>query len=151
MLGLLIANIVNSSFYTFLPSTIKSDYLLYASVGALILTFIISLSVRSNNSPKTKKAINYLKDTNKQLNEVADKSESILNAIGDGVVLIDGENTIKLFNPAAAQILGWNADDAVGLIYNSVLKLIDDTETEISVESNIIQQTIKICSFNIYY
>ena len=142
MLGLLIAYIANSSFYKFLPSTIKSDYLLYASVGALILTFIISLSVRSNNSPKTKKAINYLKDTNKQLNEVADKSESILNAIGDGVVLIDGENTIKLFNPAAAQILGWNADDAVGLIYNSVLKLIDDAETEISVESNIIQQTI---------
>lgn len=129
-------------FYEFLPTFIKGIYLIYAAVATVLLVFITALNMLGKKSPKHKKAINYLKDTNKELNEVADKSESILNAIGDGVVLIDGENTIKLFNPAAAQILGWNADDAVGLIYNSVLKLIDDSETEISVESNIIQQTI---------
>lgn len=58
------------------------------------------------------------------------------------MVLIDNENTIKLFNPAAANILGWDAGDAIGLHYGSILKLIDNKELEISTESSVIQQSI---------
>ena len=53
------------------------------------------------------------------------KSDIILNAIDDGVMLIDANKTIQLFNPAAEKITGWAQKDAVGIQYTSVLKLID--------------------------
>jgi two-component system, OmpR family, sensor histidine kinase VicK len=56
------------------------------------------------------------------------KSEIILNAIEDGVVLFDANKTIQLFNPGAAKITGWSADEAVGLDYHSVIKLVDDKD-----------------------
>jgi PAS domain-containing protein len=31
----------------------------------------------------------------------------LLGAIVDGVILVDGDNTIKLFSPAASSITGW--------------------------------------------
>lgn len=53
------------------------------------------------------------------------KSEIILNAIDDGVVLLDAEHVIQLFNPAAAKITGWDSGEAVGLDFRSVIKLVD--------------------------
>lgn len=53
------------------------------------------------------------------------KSEIILNAIEDGVVLIDDKRTIQLFNPAAGLITGWDPKQAMGIDYKSVLKLIN--------------------------
>ncbi len=53
------------------------------------------------------------------------KSDIILNAIDDGVILIDANKTIQLFKPAAEKITGWAQKDAVGIQYTSVLKLID--------------------------
>lgn len=54
------------------------------------------------------------------------KSEIILNSIDDGVILIDNERVIQLFNKAAEVITGWKQKDAIGLDYKSVLKLVDD-------------------------
>ncbi|MEZ6330750.1 MAG: ATP-binding protein [Candidatus Saccharimonadales bacterium] len=53
------------------------------------------------------------------------KSDIILNAIDDGVILIDANKTIQLFNPAAEKITGWAQKDALNIQYTSVLKLID--------------------------
>lgn len=53
------------------------------------------------------------------------KSEIILNAIDDGVVLVDSERVIQLFNPGAAKITGWDSGEAVGLDFRSVIKLVD--------------------------
>jgi PAS domain S-box-containing protein len=57
------------------------------------------------------------------------KSDIILNTIEDGVVLIDKQNVIRVFNPAASVITGWPSDEAVGLDYKLVFKLIDDKNT----------------------
>lgn len=51
------------------------------------------------------------------------KSEIILNSIEDGVLLVDKEQTIQLFNPAAGRITGWEPKEAVGLSYKGVLTL----------------------------
>lgn len=56
------------------------------------------------------------------------KSEIILNAIDDGVVLLDEQKTIQLMNPAASRITGWNAAEAIGLDYHSVVRLVDDKD-----------------------
>ena len=54
------------------------------------------------------------------------KSEIILNAIEDGVILLDEQRTIQLFNPAAGTITGWDPANAQGIDYKAVLKFIND-------------------------
>jgi PAS domain S-box-containing protein len=53
-------------------------------------------------------------------------SDFILSAIEDGVVMVDSNQQITLFNPAASHITGWAAEEAVGLNFYSVLPLLDD-------------------------
>jgi len=69
---------------------------------------------------------------NKNSTNVADslkneqaKSDIILASIDDGVVLLDATGVIRLFNPAAENITGWSAKDAIGLDHQSVLKFIN--------------------------
>jgi PAS domain S-box-containing protein len=57
------------------------------------------------------------------------KSNLIIDSIDDGVVLIDNQHVIRLFNPAAAKISGWKANDANGLDYKLVFKLTDQKGT----------------------
>lgn len=58
-----------------------------------------------------------------ELHKVANQSEIVINAIGDGVLAIDSRGTIRLMNPAAEALIGWSANDAVKLDYRSVLQL----------------------------
>lgn len=53
------------------------------------------------------------------------KSDIILNAIDDGVVLIDDQQVIRLFNPGASTITGWKKEEAEGLDWRLVLKFTD--------------------------
>lgn len=54
------------------------------------------------------------------------KSEIILRSIEDGVLLVDAEQTIQLFNPAAGRITGWDPKEAAGISYKSVITLQND-------------------------
>jgi PAS domain S-box-containing protein len=60
------------------------------------------------------------------------RSSIILNAIEDGVVLIDGQQTIQLFNPGAVKITGWKSQEADGLDWKSVLKFVDAKGQEVN-------------------
>lgn len=62
------------------------------------------------------------------------KSDIILSTIDDGVILIDSQNVIRSFNPAASNISGWPSDEAVGLDYRLVFKLVDDKNTPYNEE-----------------
>lgn len=53
-------------------------------------------------------------------------SDFILGAIEDGVVIVDRENIVHLFNPAASNITGWLAPEAVGQDINKVMPLVND-------------------------
>ena len=53
------------------------------------------------------------------------KSDIILNAIDDGVVLIDENQTIATLNPSGAAMIGWDADEAQGLDWKSVFKFVN--------------------------
>ncbi len=77
-----------------------------------------------------------------QLSEVANKSEIIINAIGDGVIAIDTKGTIQLINPAAQAILGWGKQDALLLNFKSVIRLTDEQNNSITDEQNPIQQVL---------
>ena len=79
-----------------------------------------------------------------ELSEVANKSEVVINAIGDGVIAIDNQGIIQLINPAAQQIIGWGKQDAMALNYKSVLKLVDQKDEALDATSDPIQQALNI-------
>jgi PAS domain S-box-containing protein len=54
------------------------------------------------------------------------KSDIILSAIDDGVVLVDDQQMIALLNPAGAAMLGWDRKEGEGLDWRSVFKFVDD-------------------------
>lgn len=64
------------------------------------------------------------------------KSDIILNAIEDGVLVVDENHTIQLFNPGAATLTGWSIDEAVGVDVFSVMRLVDDKNVEYGKEQN---------------
>jgi len=60
------------------------------------------------------------------------KSTIILNAIEDGVMLIDDQQVVQLFNPGAATITGWSSADATGLSWTAVFKIVNNKGETIS-------------------
>lgn len=62
----------------------------------------------------------------KGLNDSRQRFEVIVNSIEDGVILIDHEGTIQLFNPAASKISGWPSNEATGINIEQVMKMTDD-------------------------
>jgi len=83
-----------------------------------------------------------VKNLANQLSEVANKSEIVINAIGDGVIAVDNQGVIQLINPAAQEILGWGKQDALMLNYKSILKLSDLNGHDIDPSQDPIQQVL---------
>jgi len=77
-----------------------------------------------------------------QLSEVAAKSEIVINAIGDGVIAVDGAGIIQLINPAAQEILGWGKQDSLMLSYKSILKLTDANNKELDPSQDPLTQVL---------
>lgn len=96
-----------------------------AVVAVFIVLFIIVLirrrQVTSTNPTSASKLAANLR--NEKL-----KSDIILNAIEDGVVLVDDQHVIQSFNPGAVHISGWTIDEAEGLDFNSVLKFVNEKD-----------------------
>lgn len=64
------------------------------------------------------------------------KSQIILSAIEDGVVLLDNDRNIQSFNKGATDITGWPEDEALKLNCDAVIRLEDDKNTPYVDESN---------------
>lgn len=79
----------------------------------------------------------------RELSQVANKSEIVINAIGDGVVATDNKGVIQLINPAAQTIIGWGKQEAQGLDYRSVIKLTNDKNAELDTASDPVQQILQ--------
>lgn len=78
----------------------------------------------------------------RELSQVANKSEIVINAIADGVIAIDSQGVIQLINPAAQKIIGWGKQDALKLDYKSVLKLVDKSEAPLNEDNDPVQQVL---------
>lgn len=79
-----------------------------------------------------------------ELSQVANKSEIVINAIGDGVIAIDGKSVIQLINPAAQSIIGWDKNDAEGLDYHSILKMFDGQGAALSDDIEPVRQVLSL-------
>lgn len=95
-----------------------------ADVGLILAVAVLGFLLLKNKSKNTPKAPGSSLESN--LRDEKQKSSIILNAIEDGVMLIDNQGIIQLFNPGAVSITGWPEDEARKLDYKSVLKLVTD-------------------------
>ena len=71
------------------------------------------------------------------------KSSIILNAIEDGVVLVDKQGVIQLFNPGASKITGWASNEAEGLDWRLVFRLVDKKGQAIEEADSSISKVLK--------
>jgi PAS domain S-box-containing protein len=88
-------------------------------IGIAILLMVLFRKPRSGAAGKGHSA----KALASNLTNEKMKSEIILNSIEDGVILLDSDQIIQLFNPAAGTLTGWDPKEAVGLSYKGVLQL----------------------------
>jgi PAS domain S-box-containing protein len=77
------------------------------------------------------------------LQDARTKGDIILNTIEDGVVFVDEQGTIQLFNPGAAAITGWAREDAEGLAWKSVFSFINNKGEVIDEASTPFAKAIK--------
>ncbi len=87
----------------------------------LIMSFLLWHSRSTQDDNKERAYYNLANE----LNQVSNKSEVVINAIGEGVMAVDNKGIIQLINPAATRIIGWGKQDALNLEYKSVMHLID--------------------------
>lgn len=123
--------------------TSNLNTIILAMVGfCSILPLIIGLLIWRNKEPTNDEEARHAKDLASKLSEVANKSEVVINAIGDGVMAVDSKGTIQLINPAAQEIIGWGKQDALMLNYKSVLQMTDHNNKELDPAHDPIQQVL---------
>ena len=105
-----------------------------------LLPMILSLVIWRNRGDNEEDR--NVKKMASELSEVANRSEIVINAIGDGVIAIDTQGIIQLINPAAQEILGWGKQDALMLNYKSILQLTDLNNNPLDPVDDPIQQVL---------
>ncbi len=106
-------------------------------LAPLAISYIIfHIKAKSTNEDR---AFNELAS---ELNQVSNKSDVVINAIGDGVIALNSQGNIELINPAAQHIIGWGNADAVNLNYKSVLKLTDKESKPLAAANDPIEQAL---------
>lgn len=101
----------------------------------------IALSLILWHRQPQKKRDNYSELTSK-LSTVEGKSDIVINSINDGVMAINKEGVIDLINPSAQQMIGWTQGDALGLSWQSVLKLVDEEGRDVADMANPVTQSL---------
>ena len=81
-----------------------------------------------------------------QQNDVAqlDMARMVLNSVKDGILIVDKSSIIKMINPAAVTMTGCeNANNAVGLKINSILKFENGEGRSIEDHENKVMQALE--------
>lgn len=107
-----------------------------------LLPLVVGLIAWSRISESDEGVNRNVKNLANELSEVANKSEIIINAIGDGVIAVDGKGVVQLINPAAQEVLGWGKQDALMLNYQSILKLVDANNNDLDAAQDPIQAVL---------
>jgi PAS domain S-box-containing protein len=145
-----------ASFASFIPTCIAAvaygGYLwLYRSPDvsgwavyglAIVLPLAVGYFIWSRRFQVLDKSSAAVSELAQELTQESSKSEIITNAIADGVLLINAKGAIQLINPAALRIIGWGSEDALGLDYRSVLKIIDSSNNVVEGQLDPIQQCL---------
>lgn len=77
-----------------------------------------------------------------ELSQISGKAEVVIGAIADGVIALNAQGVVQLFNPSAETITGWSQGDAINLDYKSILKLLDKNDKELAQASDPVAQAL---------
>lgn len=77
-----------------------------------------------------------------KLTSAEGKADVVINAIDDGVMAISTAGIIELINPAAQQMIGWNQGDALGLSWQSVLRLVYNNGADVPEHDHPVVQAL---------
>ena len=108
--------------YSFFGQTLEQDQIIFSALAGE-LPIVISYIIWSGHDQAEEERDSSVSNLNKALTQESSKSEAVIKAIGDGVIVVDSRGNLLLVNPAAQQMIGWSGGDAVNLHYESVLKL----------------------------
>jgi len=114
----------------------------FAGLLPMVASFIIWHHKSNQTDGSMSEGDKAYKNLASELSQVATESEVVINAIGDGVMAIDQQGVVKLINPAAQTILGWEKQDSLALNYKSILQLIDQKGAALTPDTNPIQQAL---------
>lgn len=117
------------------------DILYIASGGGVVAIGVILFVVFTLRKGEPTMVTNRVSSSS--LHDEKLKSDIILNAIEDGVILIDASGNIMAFNPGAEKITGWKVKDAVGLDVNSVMKFVTGKGEPYASENDPILKVLK--------
>lgn len=99
------------------------------------LTFTISatilaewLATHSFRPPGGKQAV----DLSGRLSEEQLKTQALMAAMGEGVIVVNPRRQVQLFNRAAQLLTGWDENSTQNLDYRTVLKLKTNREQEVN-------------------
>ena len=93
-----------------------------AALVVLVAVLVVVLVFRAKKRARTRANAGGLAAA---LRDEKLKSGIILDTIEDGVMLIDAQKNIQLFNRGASEITGWPAEEATHLNCDSVIKLVN--------------------------
>lgn len=130
--------------YLLLPdlvSILPFDGSIVAVIGFVVVIVVAALGLHRQHRSTDGRAEAY-HALAQELSQVANKSEIVINAIGDGVIATDNKGIIQLINPAAQSIIGWGKQDAEDLDYRSVLQLCDNQGTNLAPDAGPVQQVL---------
>ena len=124
-----------------LSGTIRRDDILMTVIGLELPMFMSYILWRGRETMENAQTSN-VSSLHKTLQQESTKSDAVIEAIGDGVIVTDTHGVIQLINPAAQQMTGWTSSDAVGIHYESVLKMENDKGVAVEPSSDPIAQAI---------
>jgi PAS domain S-box-containing protein len=119
--------------------------LITVCVGLIVVVVVLLVVIRMLKHPRQGKSSNVVSagQLAASLRDEKLKSEIILKGIDDGVVLIDDQQIIQSFNPGAAEMTGWQAAEAKGLNWASVLKLVSSKGEAVDDEHSPLRRVFK--------
>ncbi len=148
LFGLIPMLVTSSIFATFVYfdknylSTDLTTILILCGVIPLVLSYIIWH--RDDNTPEFDSENKAYRNLEDELTEVASKSEAVIDAIGDGVISVDGKGIIQLINPAARRIIGCGEKSSISLNYKNILRLVDQKGSDLETTEDPLQQVMNI-------
>lgn len=133
------ASVVFSMFLSNIPLTREQIIVFFLAAEMPLIVSYLVWHEKSTQETSKNKAYDAMA---RQLNQVANKSEVVINSIAEGVVVTDPDGKIQLINPAAQQMLGWNKEDAMNLDYRSVIKIGDNKGQDLPDNASPIRQML---------
>lgn len=113
-------------------------YAIAYAIAPMIFGFFLRPKMSINSDNQEDRSYHALA---KELSQATGKADVVIGAIGEGVLAVNGQGVIELINPAAVQMVGWGREDAIGLNYKSILKLVDSKGNAIDESKDPVART----------